>query len=215
MIGSGSNPFSTRFVRPGTITWVEGNVDVDRLVAQFEANQFCGQIVGPHGCGKSTLAHEVARRVCQRFATTRFVSIRRIGLGLEVHSPGEPLSVFRNTLLVIDGFQYLPLVQRWLLKRSCLKSDLGIIVTTHRHQRWPKMVTELKPTLDIFQQVCERLQLDVERKLDSRSIATAFALCDGNCREALMALYDKYESKFDLVGTSGVVDTSVMTDLIV
>ena len=51
-----SNPFSTRFVRPGAIPFCfpqgEG---AGTLVTRLERQGWWGQIVGPHGSGKSTL----------------------------------------------------------------------------------------------------------------------------------------------------------------
>ena len=63
------NPFSIHRVRPGSIPYLFSPVDdatdvaqLDQLIDCWRANCYVGQIVGPHGCGKTTLAYSVARR---------------------------------------------------------------------------------------------------------------------------------------------------------
>src|SRR5258707_1037455 len=51
-----SNPFSTRFVRPGAIPYqFPERVTADSLVEQLRSQNCRGAIIGPHGTGKSTL----------------------------------------------------------------------------------------------------------------------------------------------------------------
>ena len=50
------NPFSTRFVRPGAISYLfEPGSSAADLIDRLAAHRWRGQIIGPHGCGKSTL----------------------------------------------------------------------------------------------------------------------------------------------------------------
>jgi len=61
---SSANPFSSRFVRPGSIAyrfsgdWDEATVGGQLL--QWSTRNFAASIVGPHGTGKSTLLHTLA-----------------------------------------------------------------------------------------------------------------------------------------------------------
>ncbi len=51
-----SNPFSTRFVRPGALAYrFPPGESAATLVERLAASGWRGQIVGPHGSGKSTL----------------------------------------------------------------------------------------------------------------------------------------------------------------
>ncbi len=53
-----SNPFSSRFVRPGQVAFqFPPGVDAIGLVARLRSFRWRAQIVGPHGTGKSTLLH--------------------------------------------------------------------------------------------------------------------------------------------------------------
>ena len=56
-----SNPFSTRFIRPGAIEYLFApGQTADSLIDRLRHNQWRGQIIGPHGSGKSTLAVRAA-----------------------------------------------------------------------------------------------------------------------------------------------------------
>ena len=51
-----SNPFSTRFVRPGALEYLfEVGMRAEDVVQRLAGTNWRGQIVGPHGSGKSTL----------------------------------------------------------------------------------------------------------------------------------------------------------------
>src|SRR5262245_49587973 len=51
-----SNPFSTRFIRPGAIPFIfSAGESAESLVDHLRVNNWRGQIIGPHGSGKSTL----------------------------------------------------------------------------------------------------------------------------------------------------------------
>lgn len=50
------NPFSTTFIRPGAIPFLFPNDQtIQDVVRQLAATDWWGQIIGPHGTGKSTL----------------------------------------------------------------------------------------------------------------------------------------------------------------
>src|SRR5690349_19179309 len=54
--GPESNPFSTRWTWPGAVPFLfPVGVTVESLVAKLPASHWRGQIIGPHGTGKSTL----------------------------------------------------------------------------------------------------------------------------------------------------------------
>ena len=67
-----SNPFSTRRVRPGAIAYCfpEG-VDVETLLARLHENGWRGEIVGPHGSGKSALLATLMPAIEQRARASR------------------------------------------------------------------------------------------------------------------------------------------------
>src|SRR5262245_62831976 len=109
-----SNPFSTRFVRPGAIPYqfVDG-ADVAALATRLEGQGWWGQIVGPHGSGKSTLLAtllpELRRR--RRVVVVELHADRR--RFLELAWSREP------TLLVVDGHEQLGWWARRRVRATC------------------------------------------------------------------------------------------------
>ena len=69
-----SNPFATRFVRPGSlpyrfdaaITEAESDANFREIVRRLDRHQ-TGLIVGPHGSGKTTLLHALAPWLSHRY----------------------------------------------------------------------------------------------------------------------------------------------------
>ena len=55
-----SNPFATRFISPVVMDYhFSEPLSAERLVGRLKANRWNGQIVGPHGSGKSTLINSL------------------------------------------------------------------------------------------------------------------------------------------------------------
>src|SRR5436190_14964663 len=51
-----TNPFATRWVRPGVIPYYfAAGTTAAALFEKLKENRWRGAIIGPHGCGKSTL----------------------------------------------------------------------------------------------------------------------------------------------------------------
>ena len=65
--GKPHNPFSSERIRPGALTYLTGEGEsVDDLIDRLEGTGFRGQIVGPHGTGKSTLLADLAAELARR-----------------------------------------------------------------------------------------------------------------------------------------------------
>src|SRR5262249_23632578 len=60
------NPFATRRVRPGAIPFLfPTGESVGQLLDRLRAAGWWGQVVGPHGSGKSTLVAALLPELCQ------------------------------------------------------------------------------------------------------------------------------------------------------
>ena len=76
-----SNPFCTRFVRPGAIPYrfdtQDGESDcgeaAEKLLEQLASRRF-GLIVGEHGSGKSTLLQTLIPKLDDRFVEVRTIA---------------------------------------------------------------------------------------------------------------------------------------------
>ena len=64
------NPFATRFVRPGVIPYrFDDRRTVADLVATLREHGWRGEIIGPHGSGKSTLVQTLIPALQEAGAT--------------------------------------------------------------------------------------------------------------------------------------------------
>jgi hypothetical protein len=78
-----TNPFATRWTRPGAIPFVfaDGGTMLD-LVARLQANEWRGAIVGPHGSGKSTLLAALVPAIAATGRRAVVIRLHDRGLGL-------------------------------------------------------------------------------------------------------------------------------------
>ena len=193
----GANPFSTRFVRPGSFDYVfEEGEDAGRLVARLRAAAWQGEIVGPHGSGKSALL------------ATLIPEIRRVGkipLLVELHDGQRRLpanlsglalnGLALNSVLIVDGYEQLGFGARFRLaffRRWCFRRrrGIGLLVTAHRSVGFCELY-RTRPSVELAAKIVERLLANVPRE----DIQRAFDRRDGNIRETLFDLYDLCEQR--------------------
>ncbi|MCG8649721.1 MAG: ATP-binding protein, partial [Pirellulales bacterium] len=146
-----SNPFSTRWVKPGTLSYCfePGRTlqDGDRFVDQFiDQLRSCrgGLIVGPHGSGKSTLLQSLSPHLQEAFADLRVIRTHAVsqtgwaaGLAHQrrtFHLVGDQQSQLAcGGLLVIDGLEQLTDWNRRRVLRTARRRGHCVLGTSHRH----------------------------------------------------------------------------------
>lgn len=189
------NPFATCFVSPGRrFTSHARRPDPEVVAERFKAEGWIGQIVGPHGCGKSSLARAMLPRLQSRFGTIRSLVIRpkrwrwRVETEFTV-DPGEG-----NSLILVDGVERLNPLQRWGLASVCRRSGFGLLVTCHRRLARLPVLARLQPSLSHFRGVVEELLQGTDLRVPEEVVVAAYRRAGGDYREALMQLYDEYQS---------------------
>ena len=194
---SRSNPFSTKFVRPGAIEFLANQPEFLRSVLDsFRKNNFRGQILGPHGCGKTTLTFALEKELSDEFDSFRRVTIRN---SREIQSnEGYPRSdeidrAIQKQLLIIDGFERLPWLHQRLLIKSCGSRQIALMITTHRWIRGVPLLCELKPDLETLIQLVKRLS--PEFRVEPSILKSIFQRNHGDIRESLMSMYDWFEHR--------------------
>ena len=192
-----SNPFSTRFIRPGSLDYLfpaaqctpgEG---VESLIERLGCNQWRGQIVGPHGSGKSTLlaALEPALHETGRVCWT--VCLRDAQRAMPAGWVREAASSHANQI-VIDGFEQLSVWNRWRVRLCCRRRGWGLLVTAHRDVGLPGLF-ETTSDLPTAQAIVAQLLVAESVHLGPEVVAEHFQAAGGNLREALFRLYDVWE----------------------
>lgn len=184
-----TNPFSTRFVRPGAIAYQfnEGQ-SATRLVVQLEQHGWWGQIIGPHGTGKSTLLATLLPELRARrdVVTVELHTDRRRFLELSWES-GEKL-------LVVDGYEQLGWWTRHRIQKRCRQCGWGLLVTAHSDLGLPTLYcTSVTPKL--ARTLIKQLLSDGDPELFANvDLRVTLERHHGNLREVLFELYDQYEA---------------------
>jgi len=187
-----SNPFSTRFVRPGAIPFVFSAGQSAAMVVQRLGEQhWWGQITGDHGSGKSTL---LATLVPALEATGR--NVVSVSLHQNEHRlPPLDRSDFSGaTQLVIDGYEQLSWWSRWRVKSLCRRRGAGLLVTAHADVGLPTLY-RTEPSEEIARAVVRRLLPEQNAGITPDDISNAYSATKGNLREALFRLYDVYQRR--------------------
>jgi hypothetical protein len=187
-----SNPFATRFIRPGAVSYLFADGEsVSGLVERLAASDWQGQIIGPHGSGKSTL---LAALVPAIEAVGRSVLSFSLHQG-QHHLPGDALGRLSGaTQVVIDGYEQLSWWSKWRVRAGCQRRSAGLLITAHADQGLPT-IYRTQPSEKLAQRVVAALLPPDDATLAPADIAAAYARSGGNVREALFALFDVYQQR--------------------
>jgi hypothetical protein len=192
-----SNPFSTRFVRPGSMPfYFPQGVSAEVLVDRLKQHDWRGAIAGPHGSGKSTLLEALVPVIERAGWQVRRVSLhdgeRRLPNDFVWPKSGEPAGV-----VVVDGYEQLGWWARRKLNAAVRKAGWGLLATVHSLPArfgLPE-VYRVEPTMEAFQLVVDHLLAAQNTSIRPEDVAAALHAHPHNLREALFALYDLVEHR--------------------
>ncbi len=188
------NPFASRFTKPGALDFLPStNTSLDEVWARITEFSYRGQIVGPHGTGKSTLVAALTRRAEQLqlpWSIVRLNTGRRGAEQAKAIAMNTPLDV----VLVVDGFEQLPVLTR---ARLLLWRSSHLIVTTHRFvcgfPRSLAVLARTTPSYDLAIRIAQQLLRRSLTNEESLYCMLSYDRHNGNIREMLFDLYDRYE----------------------
>jgi hypothetical protein len=190
---SPDNPFSTRHVRPGAIDYLfPPGTNAESLLARLAVNSWRGQIVGPHGSGKSAL---LATLIGALEGSNRPVHLVELHDG-QRRMPGDFRRTNKftpNTLVIVDGYEQLGFFSRLGLRRFCQKRALGLLVTSHISVGFPDLfrtAPDMATTVRLVEQLAGR-----DWAVSADEIRERFCAQQGNIREVLFDLYDVHERR--------------------
>jgi len=194
-----SNPFCTRFVRPGAVEYLfPAGHDMSGLLARIDECGWRGAIVGPHGSGKSTLLAALVRELDARDVRAATFTLR----DRQRHMPRgwrRDLPSSARTVVLIDGYEQLSRLSRLWVRLAARRHGWGLIVTAHGSCGLP-LLLRTQPSIELALRLVERL-LPTETAptaapwVDRPLVAESFARHGGDLRELLFDLYDLYEQR--------------------
>lgn len=97
------------------------------------------------------------------------------------------------TQLIIDGYEQLGPLARWLVLRRCRKRGCGLLVTCHHDSGLPTIYST-QPRLELAQMLVQRL-LPAADVIGPADVEAAWQVHGGNLRELLFSLYDLFEQR--------------------
>ncbi len=202
-----ANPFATRFTRPGAIEYLfPPGQSAASLVETLGEHGWRGEIVGPHGSGKSTLVAallpelERAGRKLVRRVIRKDADGKQEAGGIEVVPPKYAAVMAgskkwdNTTLLVLDGIEQLSWWWRRRVRAECRRRGAGLLVTTHEPLDLP-LLFRTQPSEPLAQQIVAQLIADHPSPVRPAEVTAAYKASSGNLREMLFALYDVHQSR--------------------
>jgi len=201
-----SNPFVTRFTRPGRIESLDVTgrpVDLGELLDRLRGLGGTAAIVGPHGSGKSTLLAHLAAAIERRGERVPRVRLHSWRHARWVWNAIQDAAA--GGTVCVDSWECLDVASRSVLRLAARVSGCGLLVTSHRASGMPELVR------------CgtsERLLRAIVRSLPGHDrwhgkliqefdIEAAFAMHGGNLRESLYELYDRFEACASRIRVAG------------
>ncbi len=187
------NPFSARHVRPGALAYrFQPGQSVSALIERLRNNGWQGQIVGPHGSGKSALVASLIPAIQRTGRQTALIELHDAQRRLPVDLDRADLA--DGTVLIVDGYEQLGLWSRRRLRRFCRKRGLGLVVTAHRSAGFPDLLRTTS-SLALARQIVQQLLGRRACPITPEEVQQRFIWHEGNLREMLFELYDLYEQR--------------------
>ena len=189
-----SNPFATRFTRPGALSYLfPPGQSAESLVAALAQAGWWGEIIGPHGSGKSTLLAELVPELERQGRQIYHLIFRSDGTASGVWPPA-PGNWTSQTQVVVDGYEQLSWWQRRKLRSTCRRAGAGLLITAHRPCG---LVTLLKtePTAELAAKIVQQLLPTDDQTISSEDVRELCRQHPTNLREVLFGLYDLYRQR--------------------
>ena len=191
---SAFNPFSTRYVRPGAIPFLfPPGLSAPVLADRLATSGWRGQIVGPHGSGKSALLAALAPAIQAAGRAVCRVDLHDRQRHLPPGFPPQDEPPW-PAVVIVDGYEQLSRYSRFRLRQLCTRLGLGLLVTTHRPVRLPELF-RTRPDLDLAQRIVDHLLGQDRSLVTPDDVADRFSARRGDLREMLFDLYDVYERR--------------------
>lgn len=188
------NPFSAICLRPGAIAFqFPPGRSAASLIERLETLGWRGQIVGPHGSGKSALVAVLIEALERSGRPVVLVELHD-GQGRLPADLVRTLESKSGTVLIVDGYEQLGFWSRRRLRRLCRRRKMALVVTAHASAGFPDLF-RTAPGLPLACRIVEERLRDRSIEVTPDEIRQRYERHRGDLRELLFDLYDLYESR--------------------
>ena len=186
-----SNPFCTHWITPAKCVYQPRYDDEVRgLHEKFVDAGLRGQIIGPHGVGKSSLLWQLCESIKHAGMNPIWMKSNDVWPDLIPSTESN-----RETVWLIDSFESLSRRQQSRLIRFTKRNAIGLLVTCHRRVSLP-VIVELEAELHHAIQAIMQLQSQFDHSfIDEEDVKELWSECNADLREVLMACYDKWQER--------------------
>ena len=186
------NPFETRWIRPDEMGFLcPAGQSIPNLLHQICAEDQTYEIIGPHGAGKTTLAHSLLQHARDQGITGKLIRCGKSRISKRLFHPLEP-----GSLVILDEYEQLSFLQRRKAQRLARGMQLRLVLIGHQTHGFQPLLT-LMPDLETMQTIVARLQQNQSfvPLITEDDIARLFSQHAPDCREMLFACYDLYHQR--------------------
>ena len=181
-------------MRPGaTPFFFPPGQSAEGLVESLRGHGWRGEIVGPHGSGKSSLVSALIPALRSAGRTTLLIELhdgqRRLPVDLRRAS-----DLGSDAVVIVDGYEQLSFWSRVQLKGFCRRRGLGLLVTSHQPAGLPPLF-RTATSLALAQQIVGFFLQGRQELVGPDELARRFQRHRGDLRELLFDLYDVYEQR--------------------
>ncbi len=186
------NPFAVHRVHRYRYQWNE--LEWETQLKALAALQWQGAIVGPHGSGKTTMLEDLVERLESAGQMCRCWRLHTGQRRLPQETWAEIRSLPPNVIAMIDGAEQLSWLWWRRVARYFRKTGQPLLVTLHRHGRWPTW-SETHHSLDVLHDIVDML-LNTDRESPTENVSIhsvnrkLFHKHRGNLRDVLREWYD-------------------------
>ncbi len=186
-----SNPFATRYTRPGAVPYLFSDASSIALLVDQLATLLWHGNRRPPRLRQNYLAGATAARVYAARTPSAAVHATRRAAQLP---PGVGTIWQPETLVVVDGYEQLSWWSRRCLTWSCHRCQCGLLVTSHGRVGLP-VLHRTSADLERVQRIVAHLTTSAASPVTPADVRAAFQMQQDNVREILFTLYDVHQSR--------------------
>lgn len=196
------NPFSTRFIQPGAISYecFDGRTVIELAERFLKLPSKRGIIIGPHGSGKSTLVASLVLNLPSILPKSQIHSLRFSTDKSARKSLNKTVREWTpHSIAILDGYEQLKFWDRFRVEWIARARSISILATAHRPVRGYDTIWETFVTDSSSQWVIEQLLLQSGRPCGANELLQSDAWSHSrarhgqNLRESLFDMYDWWQ----------------------